>query len=476
MTRPRVLMPVINPMTADTRVEKQAASLAAAGYDVTVLATASGALPTIEERDGYTIHRLPYERVFKDRIVQRRAREARRNKSERRLLRAARIHRPATDRRWRTFSIATFRLALVFARELVSRVRWAIGGGFLKLVRSRILVFEYWRGTVSRVPDLIERCDVIHAHDLGPVAASIRLADAWARRNPDQPRPRVVYDAHEYYVEQTTKWTWLEKFLWRLHAQRWIRRADRVITVSDGIAEAMKRRYRLRELPVVLFNAPEGDATVPSTSDVRRDAGVSSDDILAVYVGAVKEGRGVEHLVPALAVREGWHLALVGPGKDAHLQQVVRAAEAAGVAHRLHVLGKVPAATLPGYLRTADVGVHPMEPICANHDLALPNKLFDYAFARLPVAVTDLQEMGRFVREHGVGRTFDAADPASVADAVLAAAQDPSLRPDADTEAAIMARYGWHAQAEKLLDIYAHVAPAPRVEAVSIGEQDPKHG
>lgn len=56
-------MLVRNPMTHDSRVEKEAHSLADAGYDVTVVAEAEGGLPRLEERDGYHIHRVARPRT-----------------------------------------------------------------------------------------------------------------------------------------------------------------------------------------------------------------------------------------------------------------------------------------------------------------------------------------------------------------------------------------------------------------------------
>jgi glycosyltransferase involved in cell wall biosynthesis len=55
---------------------------------------------------------------------------------------------------------------------------------------------------------------------------------------------------------------------------------------------------------------------------------------------------------------------------------------------------------------TADVGVHPLLAGVPNHEMALPNKIFDYMHAGLPIVVTDLRELGSFVRKHRAGRGF----------------------------------------------------------------------
>ncbi|MBW3661965.1 MAG: glycosyltransferase [Actinobacteria bacterium] len=475
---PRVLMLVINPMTADTRVDKQATALGAAGYDVTVLATAGEGLPSSEDRGDYAVTRLSYRRVIKDRVVDRRVREKSRHRDARYLVRAAIINRPVTDRGLLSLVVGWLHLLAIVGREIVSRLRWAVAGAVLKLVRSRILVAEYDAGMLSRVPAIMRRCDVVHAHDLGPLRGAIRLARHWSEQHPDLPRPRVIYDAHEFYVEQTTKWKRLESGLWRLHAQRWIRKADAVITVSDGIADAMQRRYRLRTRPIVIYNAPHDDPSEVAPSDLRRDVGIGSDEALAVYVGAVKEGRGIDRLLPALG-QGRWHLALVGPGTDPQLHTVIAEARRVGLDDRLHVIPPVPAAALPSYISTADVGIHPMEPTCLNHDLALPNKLFDYVFGGLPIAVTDLREMGRFVRQYGLGLTFDVGNPGSVGATVEELVSHGEMyRASPELRGVLAERYGWRAQADKLLRVYDDLTAevtGPALPARPVGVQGGDH-
>ncbi len=453
-------MLVINPMTADARVDKEASSLGRAGHDVTVLATMGPGLPTQEDREGYRLVRRPYQRVIKDRIVARRRGATARSRDLRRALETARRHPTRGRSALPADLVARAHLTGLRAQEIVDNAAYAVGGGTLKTLRSRIMPVEYWRGLVEPAMADLGRFDVVHCHDLGTLEAGCRAA----RLHEGAPS-RVVYDSHEYYVEQNTSWTAAERRLWQLHEARWIRRADAVITVSGSIADALRSRYRLARTPSVVHNAPPPPSADVAMSDVRTDAGVG-DVPLAVYVGGVKPGRGVEHLVPALPLAERWHLAIIGAGhtSSGHLKTILDAAAEAGVADRVHALDAVPASTLPTYLRTATLGVHPMEPICLNHEYALPNKLFDYVFAGLPVAVSDLTEMRGFVEEYEVGVTFDPYSPASVADAMDAVLDDDGWTRRAEAAVpAIRARFGWERQEQILLETYdlvvAGVAP-----------------
>jgi glycosyltransferase involved in cell wall biosynthesis len=455
-----VLMLVINPMTSDTRVEKEAASLAVAGYDVTVIATAADGLPRREIRDGYTIVRVPYRRATKNAIITKWRSSLVRARDNTEALRLLSGGAGASGRAGFLIHIRLrwVRLALVLAR-----IRWLLGAAMLKGLRSRVLPHDYWKSIASIALRTVDPPCAIHAHDLGTLAAAVRLAAAWERETSQ--RPPVLYDSHELYVEQLTRWSRREKWLWRRHERRWVGDADLVVTVSAGIAEELHRRYRLRREPVVILNTPP--STAPSTSgrDVRSEIQLSSDSRLMVYAGTVKTGRGCEVLVDVLAQDERWHLALVGPGSRHEVDVLVQKARRLGCSSRLHLVEAVPAAQLPGYLRTADVGVHPLVANCLNHELALPNKLFDYLFAGLPVVVSDLVEMGSFVRGHSVGFTFDGTTEHAPAALATALEQAHLARPDTAVVQQLVDQYGWTRQEQVLVDAYASLMRMGKNEA-----------
>lgn len=447
-------MLVLNPMTLDTRVEKEATSLAAEGHDVTVVATALRGLPASERRSGYTILRLPYRRAVKDRVTGVVAGLRTEAAQRRHALRAAAGQRPVGAGsgpllRWHGLVAESYRGR--------AKLVWLLGGSYLKGVRSAVLPYEYWSGLVSRLPQRLPRCDVVHAHDLGTLAAAVRLTRNWQASFPGLPRPRVVYDSHELFVEQNPRWKRREKALWRIHERRWIQRADLVLTVSEGIADVLRARYRLTVRPTVLYNTPVRTAA-RTGPDLRADLGLPTSAPLVAYVGAVKPGRGVDVLVDALRLDPSWHLALVGADEAPEARRLADTVAGTPADDHLHLVKAVEAADLPTYLRTADIGVHPLQPTCLNHALAMPNKLFDYVFAGLPVAVSDLPEMRRFTLDNGIGVVFDGRDPRAVAATLTCALAHPErIRPTPERLAQLTGQYLWPSQERVLLDRYAHL-------------------
>jgi glycosyltransferase involved in cell wall biosynthesis len=290
-----------------------------------------------------------------------------------------------------------------------------------------------------------ERPDVVHANDIAtliPGYFAARLS-----------RAKLVYDTHEYAVGvpyRKALWAWLAATIERLL----IRRCDAVITVSDGIAERLQSRYRLERRPTVVRNVPDlpppGDAP-----DLREEMGIGSAP-LVLHQGAVAEGRGGGNLVRAVARIDSAHLLFLG-ADGAFAERLRELGHGVGLDGRLHFHPPVPLAELLSYTHQADVGVSLLEDTCENHRLALPNKLFEYLAADLPVVVSDLPEMGRLVTERGVGWVTDSGDPADIARVLqeaLSERNDQALHErvrEASTE------LNWPHERSSLTDLYARL-------------------
>jgi hypothetical protein len=70
------------------------------------------------------------------------------------------------------------------------------------------------------------------------------------------------------------------------------------------------------------------------------------------------------------------------------------------------------------YISTATIGVSPLPADVVNYDLALPNKLFDYMQAKLPIVSSDCHEVSELLSKFPLGETFDWQDPKALASSV----------------------------------------------------------
>lgn len=475
-----VLMMVGNTIAHDTRVLKSALALADGGMQVTLL----GASPTDFRQDTWMhdvrLIRVPVPYRLRDRRLRRVAR-----RGERRLELGvspenARLVEVEAQQRIRERNDLGGR-----DREL--RARWALARRRIVRLRNdldaRVAEVETdllesanewwnsqdfgvsWRRDLPEVDDLdlaftpvIDRVDwdILHAHDIHHVGTAAR---AVARRRAAGGTGAWIYDAHEYvaglpvYPPRTPRsnaaWLDLEK--------EFARDADAIITVTAPLAEELRRAYDLPVTPTVVMNAPVfSEHLQEDEPGIRVACGLPEETPLVVYSGGVTRARGVHTVVEALPSMPGVHLAVVCvPHNRTRPVLALRdLAESLGVEDRLHLLDPVAPESVSSFLASADLGVHPMLHF-GSHEFALPNKLFEYLHAGLPLAVSDCRALAQFVRGNDVGAVFTAEDPASCAAAIrdvldrrealaLRIAEDPAL----------LEPYSWNHQAASLRGLY----------------------
>lgn len=268
-----------------------------------------------------------------------------------------------------------------------------------------------------------ESVGMVNCHSLSvlPLCVAVKL---WHRAI-------LVYEPHELETETATfvgprqkVAKWVERGL--------IKHASRVIVVSKSIADHYRRDYELPDDPVVVMNVPElaSGASGRANRTLRDRFGIPDDDLVFMYQGALEEERGVAQLMQAFQrVSPRKHVVFMGFGSA---EPAIR--EAALVHSNVHLHPPVPPGDVMRYTSGADIGIALLAADCENHRCALPNKLFHYLHAGLPVIVSDLPEMGRLVSGYSCGWRVDNS-PEAIARCVealnsdaIAEARDGALR------------------------------------------------
>jgi len=265
--------------------------------------------------------------------------------------------------------------------------------------------------------DLLTRrsIDLIWANDLDTLFPA-RLA-GWVRRVP------VVFDSHEFFTEHAG----LEERprvqgFWRWWERRWMPGLKAVLTVNDVIADAFAARFPRAAFgrPRVVRNMPlKRGATPRSDRSAFAPWGVPADLPILLLQGAyLDRDRGVLDAVKVLEVLDDVRLVVVGAGAE---WDAARALETAGGGGgRLHCIPKLPFETLCTLTAGADVGLSLDRDAHGNYRMSLPNKLFDYVHAGVPVVATGLPEVRKVVEQFAVGAVTEGPAPEDLAAAVRA--------------------------------------------------------
>ncbi|NYI08473.1 glycosyltransferase family 4 protein [Allostreptomyces psammosilenae] len=306
------------------------------------------------------------------------------------------------------------------------------------------------------------RPDLIHAHDFHMVGIGARLA---RRLSTPARTVRWVYDAHEYLAgvevprRGDPRGRLRRRMLLGVEAEH-IRRADAVVTVSEAIAERLRRDHALPVLPRVVLNAPwrppaAANAAGEARPSVRAVVGLPDEVPLLLYSGGLAPRRGLATVVRGLAALPGVHLALVARDDDPDLAGLLDLAEHEGVRGRIHPAPYVAPERVVDYFESATIGLVPIlhRP---NHELSLITKYFEYLHAHLPVVTSDVRHMAETTRRLGVGEVFRAGDPEDFAAAVrrVLTHLERYRRRYSDRVTDPAARYRWEPQADALHALY----------------------
>lgn len=295
-----------------------------------------------------------------------------------------------------------------------------------------------------------EDISVCHCHDLEALLVGYLIMKFH--------RCKLIYDSHELWGDpQYIFFTRLSYPKFVFYIQRklehfMMRRAHAIITVSDSIGEFIAKENKVRK-PYLIRNVPNL-AKVKKSSKIREKIGLIDDKRkIILYQGGLRRGRGLENLI--VSMRSVDHAVLVMLGDGVIKEKLKDLAVKHRVEKKIFFISAVSPEEVFPYTCSADIGVHPIENICLNHYYCLPNKLFEYLMAGLPVAVSEFPEMAGIVKEYKVGEVFDPAKPHDIARAINSLLHDQDeYRKCKLNIKRVNQTYNWENEEKKLLGIY----------------------
>ena len=218
---------------------------------------------------------------------------------------------------------------------------------------------------------------------------------------------KLVYDSHELFPEIPELvhkpkvkqfWTFLEGWL--------LPKLKYKYTVCDSIANYYYKKYQSHFL--VVKNLPLAKKTtltqLPFNTDRKK---------IILYQGALNVGRGLELMINTMEYLDDCTLVIVGDGDIA--ETLKKSVEQKQLMQNVIFLGKKTPEELHTITPNADLGISLEEDLGLNYRFALPNKIFDYIQAEVPILVADLPEMKNVVLNYNVGEIIIERSPKRLA-------------------------------------------------------------
>jgi glycosyltransferase involved in cell wall biosynthesis len=253
---------------------------------------------------------------------------------------------------------------------------------------------------------LFVRCDVIHANDLDTLLPAYLVSVIR--------RKKLIYDTHEYFTgvpELMNRpgirkvWKGIERFIFP--------RLQRIMTVNDSIASLYESEYHkqlcvVRNIPMRIKKA---------ALLLRKDLNLPEDRFIIILQGnGINVDRGAEEAVEMMRKLEGCLLLIAGSGDV--IPQLKVQVQKNGLTEKVVFLPRMEYTKLMQITACCDLSLTLDKDTNINYRYSLPNKLFDYIHAGIPVLASDLVEVNKVVNTYQIGSIVSQVTPEKLQEAI----------------------------------------------------------
>ena len=262
------------------------------------------------------------------------------------------------------------------------RLKLFFNSGFLFYAEFNLRLFFFL---------LTSKKDVLLSNDLDTLLPNYLVARFQTKK--------LIFDSHELFSEvpelidrpfvQNT-WKKLENSL--------LPRLKNSYTVCQSIADCYQNKYG-SQFKVI--------KNLPLKKTVKRGKFSFNTDNkkIILYQGAVNLGRGLELMIKSMPLLPNCILVVIGAGDV--LEDLKKLTKKKNLKSQVKFLGRIEPEYLSKLTPLADVGISIEEDLGLNYRFALPNKIFDYIQAEIPILVSNLPEMKAVVTDHKVGEILN---------------------------------------------------------------------
>ena len=257
---------------------------------------------------------------------------------------------------------------------------------------------------------LFLKTDYYLANDLDTLVPNYLLSKIKKRQ--------LFYDTHEYFTGvpelsdsplKRKTWKFLENFIFP--------KLKTVYTVNDSVKHKYQQEYG-NEIGVI--------RNVPVTSPLIKRS--TPDDwenrvILLLQGAGINKGRGGIELLKAMKyLPDNYLLVMIGSGNQWDLIKEKRIAWQ--LENKVQMIEKLPPSALKEYTAMAHIGFSLDSFDDLNCLYNLPNKIFDYIHAGVPVIATAIPEVKHVIEQYGCGICINSTDSILLSKTIKAMIED----------------------------------------------------
>jgi glycosyltransferase involved in cell wall biosynthesis len=277
--------------------------------------------------------------------------------------------------------------------------------------------------------------NIVHCHDTMTLPAGVFVKFITGAK--------LVYDAHELESNKNGQTKILSKATFLIEKRCWPK-IDHLITVSNSIISWYEKNIGVKSNSLILNSPMINRVDSVPNKYFHKLYNIPLNKFVFAYLGILGHGRGIDYILETFCSENiESHIVFIGYGE---LEKKIR--EISLQRNNIHLHASVPHEDVVSVVKNADIGLCLIENVSLSDYYCLPNKLFEYTFAGIPVLASNFPDIREIVEEYELGKCCD-FDHLSIAHAIVGLENNMPKRITTD-----LTKLGWQAQAEKLVGVY----------------------
>ncbi len=323
---------------------------------------------------------------------------------------------------------------------------WSFKTIRLKMIFKKGPVFYFFFNFRLFFVGLINKTDLFYANDLDTLAPMFLLSKL--KKKP------LIYDSHELFCEvPELKASRIKKSIWQKLEGYIIPKLKTCITVNDSIAKIYEAKYNVPFY--IIRNISDFDQSFIPKSRVQLSLPEDKKIILLQGAG-INVDRGAEELIDAMEFVQNAVLYIIGSGDVwENLKQKVLFNK--NIQNKVVLINKLPKSELINYTFNADLGLSIDKNTNLNYLYSLPNKIFDYIQAEIPILASRLPEIENIILQYKIGDFIDDHNPKTIANKLNEMLYSQQLSSYKKYLAIAKKEITWKSEKEKLLTIIKNI-------------------
>jgi glycosyltransferase involved in cell wall biosynthesis len=264
----------------------------------------------------------------------------------------------------------------------------------------------------------------------------------------------LIYDSHEIFCEVPELQANLsKKRIWEKLESWIVPKLKYCITVNQSIADYFTNKYNVHFIFVRNIPNYANMVNLKSRSDLNLPLGKK---IVILQGAGINVQRGAEELVEAFQyLDENYVLLIIGSGDVIH--QLKENVVKLQLHDKVIFIDKIPASELRHYTSNSNLGVTIDKDSNMNYHFSLPNKVFDYMHAGIPILATKLPEIENLVNKYHIGTFIENHDSKHIADQISGFLNSELYLEYKSNTVIAAIENNWETEKQKLLTLFNEI-------------------